>query len=59
MFPEPGRPAPPKYLADQLTLLQPGRADNPHLLPIIERYIGLSAKRSKNPKIVYTKLKTS
>ena len=23
---------PPQYLADQLTLLQPGRADYPHLL---------------------------
>ena len=26
---------------------------------IIERYIGLSAKRSKNLKIIYAKLKTS
>ena len=25
---------PPQYLADQLTLLQPGRKDYPHLLPL-------------------------
>ena len=35
-MPEPGGPggrmASPQYLADQLTLFQPGRANNPHLL---------------------------
>ena len=28
----PGGPLAPQYLADQLTLFQPGRADYPHLL---------------------------
>ena len=28
----PGGHWPPQYLADQLTLIQPGRADYPHLL---------------------------
>ena len=33
MVPEPGGPGgPPEYLADQLTLFGPGRADYPHLL---------------------------
>ena len=33
VVPEPGGPlAPPQYFADQLTLLEPGRADFPHLL---------------------------
>ena len=30
----PGGPWPPQYLADQLTLFQPGRADYPHLLQL-------------------------
>ena len=37
VMPEPGGPGhwghwPPQYLADQLTLFEPGRADYPHLL---------------------------
>ena len=57
VMPEPGGPGgPPQYLADQLTLFQPGRADYPHLLLLAPpmsylTYGGIQCLRRQEEKV--------
>ena len=53
-----GGPLAPQYLADQLTLFQPGRADYPHLLLLAPQCFSPSGTTAKVLTIILNSLST-